>query len=660
MDHPATVNAGNRGTEESECSEPNKVDEELDGSILMADVGVNVLEESPAHDAAPTDINDATLCLAIGGAKLNHVLCNHWGPTALYKAALAGNIGLVQHMLRAGVERNFIDTKNGVSVLLAAAYKGGSEMVELLLASGVDDVNLGRTSNGRNPLHVAAKKKDAKMLQMLIKANADVNRPMNDGVSALMLATSSLAAVELLLRCGAKVNQAEREYGHTPLLYAVSEGQDDVVMALLEHHADVDQATTDDGTFPLFVAAENGFTSCVTLLYRHGALLNQRKTSCAIFSPASPHNGHGYSALYAAAKNGFDEIVRFLIEEGASAVSTDDEWEVTPLMIAARNKHLKVVNILLSVQPTDINRSEKGHGTTALSLAARYGTPDMVSLLLSNKADVDETCKGSGSTAITWACMNKKGSPHMHEIVQVLLNSGADVEKSPQDGFRPLHHAVQNGDGKLASMLLKHGADVNSQAGFSRNTPLQLALINGNISNVKLLLENKANVGQTNADGKAPLAVAVLRNQCAIARELLWYEAAVNQVVASSGFTPLHYAVLHGRFEMVNVLLEGRAEVNVLSHSDETPLHIAARTDNVVLVLHLLEFGASIDSPGESDNTPLMVAVLAGQVAAMDTLLKHGADANRLNGYGYSALHLAAAHGMHTAQMAQLLYSQPR
>ena len=243
----------------------------------------------------------------------------------------------------------------------------------------------------------------------------------------------------------------------------------------------------------------------------------------------------------------------------------------------------------------------------------------------------------------------------MHEIVQVLLNSSADVEKSPLDGFRPLHHAVQNGDGKLASMLLKHGADVNSQAGFMRNTPLQLAVINGNIWNVKLLLENAANVGQTNADGTAPLAVAVLRNECAIARELLWYEAEVNQVVASSGFTPLHYAVLHGRFEMVNVLLEGRAEVNVLSHSDETPLHIAARTDNVVLVLHLLEFGASIDSPGESDNTPLMVAVLAGQVAAMDTLLQHGADANRLNGYGYSALHLAAAHGMHTAQMAQLL-----
>ena len=79
MDHPATVNAGNRGTEESECSEPNEVDEELDGIILMADVGVNVLEESPAHDAAPTDINDATLCLATGGAKVNHVLCNHWG-----------------------------------------------------------------------------------------------------------------------------------------------------------------------------------------------------------------------------------------------------------------------------------------------------------------------------------------------------------------------------------------------------------------------------------------------------------------------------------------------------------------------------------------------------------------------------------------------------
>ena len=56
----------------------------------MADVGVNVLEESPAHDAAPTDINDATLCLATGGAKVNHVLCNYWGPTALFKAAFAG------------------------------------------------------------------------------------------------------------------------------------------------------------------------------------------------------------------------------------------------------------------------------------------------------------------------------------------------------------------------------------------------------------------------------------------------------------------------------------------------------------------------------------------------------------------------------------------
>lgn len=54
------------------------------------------------------------------------------------------------------------------------------------------------------------------------------------------------------------------------------------------------------------------------------------------------------------------------------------------------------------------------------------------------------------------------------------------------------------------------------------------------------------------------------------------YQALNVNVKTTSGYTPLHMAVLHGHDDMVHLFLERGAHVNTQNHKNLTPLHISA------------------------------------------------------------------------------------
>ncbi len=95
-------------------------------------------------------------------------------------------------------------------------------------------------------------------------------------------------------------------------------------------------------------------------------------------------------------------------------------------------------------------------GWPVLHLAAAFGTPAAVKLLLDSGADVHRTSINPMRNQALQAAVVLGKDP---EIVRLLLEHGADASAVQSGGFRPLHSAAANGSLELVRMLLNAGAD---------------------------------------------------------------------------------------------------------------------------------------------------------------------------------------------------------
>lgn len=126
----------------------------------------------------------------------------------------------------------------------------------------------------------------------------------------------------------------------------------------------------------------------------------------------------GYTLLGYAAAQGKNELVTFLLAQGAAVDQTDHEG-VTPLIHASKNGHLDSVNLLLA-QKASVNRCDQS-GRSALMEAARCGRLDVVKQLVGYGAEVSLADK-QGMTALEHAVMNQND-----EVVKEL--GGTDAAK---------------------------------------------------------------------------------------------------------------------------------------------------------------------------------------------------------------------------------------
>ncbi len=125
------------------------------------------------------------------------------------------------------------------------------------------------------------------------------------------------------------------------------------------------------------------------------------------------------SALIKSVPKGDAAAVKRLLEKGANVNALNKEGE-TPLMIAARNGHIAVVEALIT-KKTDIDALSYINGITALMEAAQNGHTQIVALLLRVKANANLQSPLSKTTALILAANNG------HEkIVQMLLDIGVN------------------------------------------------------------------------------------------------------------------------------------------------------------------------------------------------------------------------------------------
>jgi len=181
-------------------------------------------------------------------------------------AATQGDVAKVKEMLQADPSLAQSKDENGVSVVLKATYYGKRDVVEALLASGVE----------LNIFEAAATGQTNRVRALIEGDPALVNSYSPDGFAPLSLAVffGHPEAVDVLLAAGAEVSAPSRETMKlTPLASALAAGHNNIARTLIDHGAHVN-AKGDNDVTPLHTAAARGNIEAATLLLENGADVN--------------------------------------------------------------------------------------------------------------------------------------------------------------------------------------------------------------------------------------------------------------------------------------------------------------------------------------------------------------------------------------------------
>lgn len=268
------------------------------------------------------------------------------------------------------------------------------------------------------------------------------------------------------------------------------------------------------------------------------------------------------------------------------------------LLSAAGSGDLKLLSKLLSkTKHVNVNYKDK-HGVSALYRAAWSDHADIAMHLLEHGALVDQV-NDSGETALVIAAFF--GYPN---VVKVLLERKADVNREANDGETALSAAVARGQTEVVKLLLKAGADPDKE------NVLYSAALRGHTDISRMLIENGADVNRVKKNGASPLLKAAINGHTEIAQMLLKHGANVDQAITSCdtrwryfgpsrtrkcsdlktlGATPLYRAAKRGNIDMVKLLIEHGANVNMENSLGEVPLDIARENDRREVIEFLLQ-----------------------------------------------------------------------
>lgn len=183
-------------------------------------------------------------------------------------------------------------------------------------------------------------------------------------------------------------------------------------------------------------------------------------------------------ALFDAIKAGKADEVRQLIQQDPSLKDARDASGASAILTAAYNMKPDIVNALLESGATvdifeaavlgkvdriqEILQGSPGRvsehapdGFTPVALASFFGQLAAAKALIAAGADVNAAAKNPLKVQALHAAVAGRNL----EIVEAVLDAGADPNAQQQAGFRPMHEAGSNANRKLAELLLARGGD---------------------------------------------------------------------------------------------------------------------------------------------------------------------------------------------------------
>nr|XP_045244436.1 E3 ubiquitin-protein ligase MIB2 isoform X4 [Macaca fascicularis] len=178
----------------------------------------------------------------------------------------------------------------------------------------------------------------------------------------------------------------------------------------------------------------------------------------------------------------------------------------------------------------------------------------------------------------------------------------------------------------------------------------------GNMARALDLLRRRPEQVDTKNQGRTALQVAAYLGQVDLVRLLLQARAGVD-LPDDEGNTALHYAALGNQPEVGRVLLNAGCRADAINSTQSTALHVAVQRGFLEVVRALCEHGCDVNLPDAHSDTPLHSAISAGTGASgiVEVLTEvPNIDVTATNSQGFTLLHHASLKG-HSLAVRKIL-----
>jgi len=319
----------------------------------------------------------------------------------------------------------------------------------------------------------------------------------------------------------------------------------------------------------------------------------------------TPRSGRNDSALSTAAKEGFTDIMKILLDQPGVDINIKDNWYYTPLYHAIERDNPEIVKLLLDKSNVKEENSLKGNinyefqdGNTVLTLAAEKGNPDIMRMLL-DYPGIDINFKTyKGLIPLTQAMKHNK--PMIVEMMLSREDTRLDIIDDENESA--LHYSCDSNyvdcvrlflnDKRCTEIIVNH--NVPNRCGYP-SAPLLCAAYEGNIEIVKMLLEFPdidLNV-IWEAEGYTALLIALYCRHNEVAKLLLTNKNTDIRIKDKENKSALMMACMYNEsVDFVKLLLNHENcpsdFINHKDNSDNSALSHAAFHENEEIVKYLL------------------------------------------------------------------------